>query len=265
MALRKEPGRRYSSVEQLDNDLSRHLDDLPICARPNTVAYRFQKFVSRNPAVVAAVGLIVATLFAGITTTLWQERLALRGQQRSVLTPQLALYTYVDVAIFIAAAYLTRARPRRLAGAAAAGVAFVLVGLVLARETFSLGWWRLTLTEMPPFLGSLYAADVSCWAATLALVSWRITRRFGWRGQATVIALAAVWGPARDFVAATMTELIVITPGWTPVLGWAICWMLCVAILQGVMRLLAGPARTDPLARLNRTAAWQTTPSVPGA
>jgi serine/threonine protein kinase len=101
MALQKEPGRRYSSVEQLDSDLGRHLEDLSIHARPNTAAYRFQKFVRRNPAAVAAVVLIVATLFAGITSTLWQERLALRGQQQRVLMPGLALVTYIDVAIFI--------------------------------------------------------------------------------------------------------------------------------------------------------------------
>jgi hypothetical protein len=251
MALRKEPIRRYNSAEQFDDDLRRHLESLPICARPNTIAYRFQKFVHRNPAGAAAAVVIVATLFAGIATTLWQERLALRGQQRSVLLPQLALYTYVDIAAFVAAASLTRPTLRRLAGAVAGAAAFVLVGLLSAREAFFLGWWRLALTEMPPVPGSLYVADVLCYAATLALVSWRITRRFGWRGQAAVVGLAALWGPARDYVGAMMTELIVITPGWAPLIGWSVTWALSMAILQGVMRLAAGPARTDPLAKSN--------------
>jgi serine/threonine protein kinase len=252
LSLQKEPVRRYGSVEAFDDDLRRHLEGLPIRARPNTIAYRFQKFVRRNPAGVAAALFVIATIFAGIATTLWQERLAIRGQQRSVLLPQLALYTYVNIAIFVVAAYLTRATLRRLAGAAAGATAYVIVGFLLAREAFSVGWWRFALTDMPPVPRSLFAADVLCYAATLALVSWRITRRFGWRGQAAVIGLAGVWGPARDYLGAMMTELIVIAPGWTPVLGWAMCWALSVAVMQGVMRLVAGPARSDLLAKANR-------------
>jgi non-specific serine/threonine protein kinase/serine/threonine-protein kinase len=47
-ALRKEPERRYGSVEQLDADIRRHLEGLPIRARPGTVAYRAGKFLRRH-------------------------------------------------------------------------------------------------------------------------------------------------------------------------------------------------------------------------
>lgn len=47
-ALRKEPDRRYTSVEALADDLDRVLTNRPIRARPTTVGYRFQKFVQRN-------------------------------------------------------------------------------------------------------------------------------------------------------------------------------------------------------------------------
>jgi len=62
MAMRKEPERRYGSVDQLDDDIRRHLEGLPVMARPDTVRYRTAKFVRRNPAPVAAAALIVVLL-----------------------------------------------------------------------------------------------------------------------------------------------------------------------------------------------------------
>ncbi|MEO8029877.1 MAG: serine/threonine-protein kinase [Gemmatimonadota bacterium] len=69
MALRKEPERRYASVEQLAEDIRRYLGNLPIRARPDSWSYRAGKFVTRHrwPVIVAttvAVGLIG---FAAVT------------------------------------------------------------------------------------------------------------------------------------------------------------------------------------------------------
>lgn len=47
-ALRKEPERRYASVEALADDLDRVLTNRPIRARPATVGYRLRKFIQRN-------------------------------------------------------------------------------------------------------------------------------------------------------------------------------------------------------------------------
>lgn len=76
MAMRKEPQRRYASAEQLSEDLRRHLEGLPVIARRDTVGYRSSKFVKRHMAGVIAATLIVASLLAGIVTTLWQARIA---------------------------------------------------------------------------------------------------------------------------------------------------------------------------------------------
>jgi serine/threonine protein kinase/tetratricopeptide (TPR) repeat protein len=54
MALRKEPARRYPSVEQLAEDVQRHLDGLPVRARPDSSGYRAAKFLRRNRAAVIA-------------------------------------------------------------------------------------------------------------------------------------------------------------------------------------------------------------------
>jgi non-specific serine/threonine protein kinase/serine/threonine-protein kinase len=81
-ALRKDPSRRYASVEQLATDILRHLDGLPVFARPDTFSYRFEKFVARHRVSVAAGVLIFLTLTGGIAATGWQ---AVRAERQRVL------------------------------------------------------------------------------------------------------------------------------------------------------------------------------------
>jgi non-specific serine/threonine protein kinase/serine/threonine-protein kinase len=76
MALRKEPERRYQSVEQFSEDIRRHLKTLPVLARRDTLAYRGAKFVRRNAAVTAAAVLVVLALLGGIVATTWQAHRA---------------------------------------------------------------------------------------------------------------------------------------------------------------------------------------------
>jgi serine/threonine-protein kinase len=76
-ALRKEPQRRYSSVEQLATDLRRHLGGLPVFARGDTVGYRAGKFIGRHRLSVG-VALGIAALLIGtlIVTQLQSARIA---------------------------------------------------------------------------------------------------------------------------------------------------------------------------------------------
>ncbi|HKQ72464.1 MAG TPA: protein kinase [Blastocatellia bacterium] len=83
MALRKEPERRYASVEQLSEDIRRYLEGRPIIARPNTVRYRAGKFIRRNKAAVAASAVIIATLIGGVVLTAWQAQVARRERDKA--------------------------------------------------------------------------------------------------------------------------------------------------------------------------------------
>jgi serine/threonine-protein kinase len=84
-ALRKEPTRRYSSAEKLADDLANHLAGKPVEARPDTVGYRFSKFVRRHRvgSAVAATALVFA-LLAGVTLSLQARRVA-RERDRAEL------------------------------------------------------------------------------------------------------------------------------------------------------------------------------------
>ena len=75
-ALRKEPERRYNSVEQFAHDIERYLAGKPVSARPNTLGYRTSKFIKRHSIGVAAGAVVLISLIAGIAGTLWQSRQA---------------------------------------------------------------------------------------------------------------------------------------------------------------------------------------------
>jgi serine/threonine protein kinase len=75
-ALRKDPARRYVSVEQLATDVRHYLEGRPVTARPETLFYRTRKFVTRNRMPVAAGVLVVVSLAAGIVGTTFQARRA---------------------------------------------------------------------------------------------------------------------------------------------------------------------------------------------
>jgi eukaryotic-like serine/threonine-protein kinase len=75
-ALRKEPQRRYRSVDELSEDLQRHLKGLPVSARPDTFAYRAEKFIRRNRVAVGFAVLGILALLGGIVATVWQARRA---------------------------------------------------------------------------------------------------------------------------------------------------------------------------------------------
>jgi serine/threonine protein kinase len=76
-ALQKEPARRYSSVEALDEDLRRHLEHRPVAAKPDDAWYRANRFVRRHVTGVLAVSLILISLVSGMAALLWQARLTL--------------------------------------------------------------------------------------------------------------------------------------------------------------------------------------------
>ena len=79
----REPERRYSSAEQLSEDIRRHLEGLPVVARPDTVGYRTGKFIRRHRAGVAAAFALLVAVVAGVTATAWQAAVARAERERA--------------------------------------------------------------------------------------------------------------------------------------------------------------------------------------
>jgi eukaryotic-like serine/threonine-protein kinase len=69
MALRREPSRRYASVDRLGDDVRRYLEQRPVLARMDSRSYRTRKFLRRQRAAVGVVAVVAFSLamFAVIT------------------------------------------------------------------------------------------------------------------------------------------------------------------------------------------------------
>jgi eukaryotic-like serine/threonine-protein kinase len=82
-ALRKEPQRRYASVEQFSEDIRRHLEGLPVVARKDTFSYRAGKFVKRHATAVAAAVLVLVCLTAGLVVAMREATIARAQRARA--------------------------------------------------------------------------------------------------------------------------------------------------------------------------------------
>jgi tetratricopeptide (TPR) repeat protein len=77
-ALRKDPSRRYASVEQLAQDVQRHLDRQPVLAAPDAWTYRARKFAARHWVGLGAVAGVALALLLGGGAAWWQAKRAER-------------------------------------------------------------------------------------------------------------------------------------------------------------------------------------------
>jgi len=73
MALRKEPERRYPSVDRFQRDIVNYLEERPVWARQSTIRYRTGKFISRHKISVISAALLF--LIVTLLTTFYMIQL----------------------------------------------------------------------------------------------------------------------------------------------------------------------------------------------
>ena len=164
-------------------------------------------------------------------------------------TQQLILIFCTYLAGLVIVTYLTRATVWRIAGAVVGGAAVGFMGLGVIALGNALGLWVVPISWTLHFLALLYLGlAISC--APIYLVTWRVARRFGWRGLAISLGLAAVIGPPRDYlIAAAYPEWITYASGIAPLLTVAVFYAGVVPLGHAVMSLTSGPSCEDRLAR----------------
>ncbi len=89
-ALCKDPGDRYSSVEQLAEDVRRHLTGLPVIAREGTALYRTSKYVRRNWRRLSAAAVLTLVLVASAVLKLQTDRRLERAELEQLLATERA-------------------------------------------------------------------------------------------------------------------------------------------------------------------------------
>jgi hypothetical protein len=163
-------------------------------------------------------------------------------------TQDLYMFNFLYLAVLVVVAILTRATPRRIAGALAGGAAFGVVAMGIVGLGERVGWWHFVFTWEPYFLTLLLIDFTLC--AFIFLITLRIARRFGWRGLAVVLVVVAIIGPPRDYwYLRRFPEWGSYRPGIAPIFAISATYVIMVLVGHGVMRLVAGPAGEDRLAR----------------
>lgn len=122
----------------------------------------------------------------------------------------------------------------------------ICLGIIAVGE--EMGLWQMAITWEPYFLTLLVTDFALC--AFIYLLTWRIARRFGWRGLSVVVFVVAVIGPARDYwYMANSPKWGAYRPGFAPVLAVSATYVLMVLPGHGLMHIVAGPARGPSVAR----------------
>ncbi len=164
-------------------------------------------------------------------------------------TWQIIVFTCAYGVALAAAVYFTRAPLRRVMGALAGGAAAGCFGMgaIVAGNAF--GVWRVPLSSTPSVLGLFYVGlAISC--SPIYLITWRVARRFRWRGVVVCLVVVGVIGPPRDYLyAALYPEWMVFAKGVAPVLADAATYLGLVTVGHVVMWGVSGPARDGHLAR----------------
>ncbi len=79
--LEKDRTRRYETANGLASDITRHLTNEPVVARPPSARYKLQKAFRRNKLVYVAGTVVFVALMLGVMLSVWQAVRAQRAEQ----------------------------------------------------------------------------------------------------------------------------------------------------------------------------------------
>ncbi|NOX66722.1 MAG: tetratricopeptide repeat protein [Chlorobi bacterium] len=82
-AMRKDTAQRYKSVQELSDDIDRHLKGLPVIARKDTIPYKLSKFVKRHKVGVSLFILTNIIIFLSIAAIVYQGEIAAEERDKA--------------------------------------------------------------------------------------------------------------------------------------------------------------------------------------
>jgi hypothetical protein len=230
MSLRKEPERRYGSVEAFAGDLDKHLAHRPVAAREPTIWYRLRSFSRRNVGALVACLLVMTSLLAGVVAVIWQTRREMAPTRATAVDagPFVVFAIGVVLVGLGFAVYLARPSRNKFLGALAGGAIWAGSAFSTAWLAHALGWWRSQVAGIPeplvvftqPIWRSGYAwfAHGVGMTALLFLLFW-IQKRFGWKWLAIILCVWSAGKVIHDrYWFSTVMPAIEYTAGWESML-----------------------------------------------
>ena len=97
-SLEKDSSRRYATASEFAQDLQRHLDHLPVSARPPSTRYLLQKLIRRHRQAVIATGAAAAALLLGSIVAVWQAVRATAAERVAIGQRDLAYEAQLEAA-----------------------------------------------------------------------------------------------------------------------------------------------------------------------
>jgi WD40 repeat protein/serine/threonine protein kinase/TPR repeat protein len=107
-ALKKSPAERYATANAFGEDIERFLRGDVVLAQPDSVAYRALKFARRHWVGIAAVGVLLSTLAAGLAATSYEARIAAAQRDAAAMQRDAALQAQSRLLTEAAAQHLER-------------------------------------------------------------------------------------------------------------------------------------------------------------
>lgn len=161
---------------------------------------------------------------------------------------QLHVFNALYLILLVAVVILTRPGMRRLVGALVGTFGAAAAAIAVIAFCERVGWWHFNMRWEPYYLFQL---GISVGVASFVfLLTWRVARRFGGRGLAIALLIAAIFGPFRDSAYMAMfPEWGYYAPGIAPLLAISVAYIVIGVVGHGLMRVISGPATADPLAR----------------
>lgn len=161
-------------------------------------------------------------------------------------TRELIIVSCGYLVALIVVVYFTRATSRRLAGAFAGGAVVGVFGIGVIVLGNALELWRVPIFWTRPYFLVLFYFGLTISVTPIYLVTWRLARRFGWRGLTVFTCIVAIIGPPRDYLyAAKYPAWMVFAPGVAPIIADSVAYIGIVTIGHAVMRVVAGDSRAD--------------------
>jgi len=263
MALRKEPERRYGSVDSFAEDLQRHLDQRPILAREANLLERLTRFINREPVIWSGILIGFILICLGAVTVVAQARedveAAVRNPALRLSLRSLWFFYYsacmiaAPVSLYIArvtgavGAFSTRSGKRHrlgaLVGAQIWGLTITLTWHLARAE----GWWHSRIPSKPDPQMLTSRANIMIYFVLGLTVMWVLYmtgRRLGRRGTGIALVLLGLATAAMQRIAfAYIIPLVAFDGGAVAFLSTAAASAIAGWIGLAVMRAIGG--RTD--------------------
>ncbi len=83
MALRKDPARRYISVQHFSEDIKRYIEGRPVAANTDTMFYRANKFIKRHMIGVSVTLLVITLLISSGIIIIYQANIAAKERDKA--------------------------------------------------------------------------------------------------------------------------------------------------------------------------------------